>query len=143
MRVPALILEAMIAHARFEFPNEACGLLAADETGALRMCYCLTNADGSQVSYTVDPTEHFRSMQHAERNGWELVGAFHSHPRSAAFPSSTDRRQALEPDWLYVIVGMVESADPEIKAYRIRDGVVAEEALCLDRQQDLEPKPGT
>lgn len=140
MHVPILIYEAMVAHARFEFPNEACGLLAADETGALRMCYSLTNTESSQVSYTVDPTEHFRSLQHAERNGWELVGAFHSHTRSAAFPSSTDRRQALEPDWLYVIVGMVESTDPEVRAYRIRDGVVAEEALCLDRSQDLETR---
>ena len=136
MRVPTLIYDAMIAHARFEFPNEACGLLAADDTGALRMCYCLTNADRSPVTYTLDPTEHFRSLQHAERNGWELVGAFHSHSGSAAFPSSTDRRQALEPDWVYVIVGMVESADPEIKAYRIREGVVAEEELIVGRPQD-------
>lgn len=129
MRVPALIYEAMIAHARFEFPNEACGLLAADETGALRMCYSLTNADGSPVSYTVDPNEHFRSLQHAERNGWELAGVFHSHTASPPVPSSTDRRQALEPDWLYVIVGLAEFSAPEVRAYRIRDGVVTEEPL--------------
>ena len=90
MHVPAQMIEAIIAHARFEYPNEACGLLAADETGALRMCYSLTNADLSPVSYTVDPIEHFRSMQHAERNGWDMVGAFHSHPGGVAFPSATE-----------------------------------------------------
>ena len=129
MRVPAQMIEAIIAHARFEFPNEACGLLAADETGVLRMCYSLTNADRSPVSYTVDPTEHFRSMQHAERNGWDLAGAFHSHPGGVAFPSVTDRRQALEPDWLYVIVGPVMSASPEVRGFRIDAGVVTEQSL--------------
>jgi proteasome lid subunit RPN8/RPN11 len=129
MRLPNLIHEAIIAHARFEFPNEACGLLAADETGTLRMCYTLTNADRSPVSYTVDPTEHFRSMQHAERNGWDLVGAFHSHPSGVAFPSATDRRQALEPDWLYVIVGPVMSVSPEVRGFRIDAGVVTEQSL--------------
>ena len=129
MRLPSLIYEAIIAHAQFEFPNEACGLLAADETGALRMCYSLTNADPSPVSYTVDPTEHFRSMQHAERNGWDLVGAFHSHTSSVAFPSATDRRQALEPDWLYVIVGPVTAASPDVRGFRIDGGVVTEQSL--------------
>jgi proteasome lid subunit RPN8/RPN11 len=119
----------MVAHARFELPNEACGLLAADERGELRMCYSLTNADRSPASFTVEPTEHFRAMQHAERNGWELAGVFHSHTRSAAIPSATDRRQALEPDWLYMVVGPSESDQPEVRAYWIADGRVTEEPL--------------
>lgn len=129
MRIPAPICQAMVAHARFEFPNEACGLLAADESGELRMCYSLTNADRSPVSFTVDPTEHFRAMQHAERNGWELAGVFHSHTHTDAVPSATDRRQALEPDWLYVVVGPSTSDQPEVRAYRIVDGLVTEEPL--------------
>lgn len=129
MRIPAPICQAMVAHARFEFPNEACGLLAADESGELRMCYSLTNADRSPVSFTVDPTEHFRAMQHAERNGWELAGVFHSHTHTDAVPSATDRRQALEPDWLYVVVGPSTSDQPEVRAYRIVDGLVSEEPL--------------
>lgn len=129
MRIPAPIYQAMVAHARFEFPNEACGLLAADESGELRMCYSLTNADRSPVSFTVDPTEHFRAMQHAERNGWELAGVFHSHTHTDAVPSATDRRQALEPDWLYVVVGPSTSDQPGVRAYRIVDGLVTEEPL--------------
>lgn len=129
MRIPAPIRQAMLAHARFEFPNEACGLLAADETGALRMCYSLTNADRSPGSFTVEPTEHFRALQHAERNGWELAGVFHSHPHSAAVPSATDLRQALEPDWLYVLIGPSASDRPDVRAYWIVDGRVTEEPL--------------
>ena len=131
MRIPAPIYQAMIAHSQFELPHEACGLLAADASGALRMGYCLTNTDSSPVSYTIDPMEHFRAMQHAERNGWDIVGAFHSHPYGAAVPSSVDRRQALDPDWIYVVVGPAESSNPEVRAYRIRDGAATEEPVSV------------
>lgn len=131
MQVPALIYEAMVTHARFSLPDEACGLLASDSDGRLRMCYCLTNADRSPTVYTIDPVEHFRALQHAERNGWALSGAFHSHTRSAPVPSETDRRRAYERDWVYFIVGPVESPDVGIRGYRIRDGVATEVPLTV------------
>ena len=129
MHIPTDIRQAMVMHATFEFPNEACGLLAADQAGDIRMCYSLTNADASSTSYTIDPIEHFRAMQHAARNGWELIAAFHSHPHGPAVPSETDRRLAFKSDWLYVIVGMVDSENPEVRAYRIRNGTATEESL--------------
>jgi proteasome lid subunit RPN8/RPN11 len=132
MRLPEKIREAMVAHALFEYPLEACGLLASDPEGILRMCYCLTNADGSTTSFTVDPTEHFRAMQHAERNGWELTGVFHSHTTTHAVPSLIDRRKALEPDWLYVIVGLEHPERPEVRGFRIRDEKYIEEPLDVD-----------
>ncbi len=131
MDVPAAIYEAMRAHAAFSLPHEACGLLASDADGELRMCYCLTNADRSDSVFTVDPVEHFRALQHAERNGWELSGAFHSHTRSAAVPSETDRRLALEPDWVYFIVGPASEANPAVLGFRIRKGVVTEVPLTV------------
>lgn len=106
LEVPAQIYEAMMVHSRFTYPEEACGLLAADDAGNLRMVYCLTNVEHSASSYTIDPTEHFRALQHAESRGWKLAGAFHSHPHSAAFPSATDLRLAAEPDWVYLIIGL-------------------------------------
>ncbi len=129
MRLPRQIYDAIIAHARFEYPNEACGLLAADTDGNLRMAYCLTNRDSSPTTYTVDPTEHFRALRHAERSGWELAGVFHSHTHSAAYPSPTDVRQAMEPDWIYVIAGLRDLHDPDVRGYWIRNGKVSEEAL--------------
>lgn len=128
MQLPTQICDAMVAHARFVHPEEACGLLAADASGRLRMVYCLTNRDRSPRRFTVDPTEHFHAMRHAERNGWELAGSFHSHPASRPYPSPTDVAGALDPEWLYVIVGMETPQHPEIRAFRISNGRVTEEA---------------
>lgn len=125
--IPTQIYEAMVAHSRFTYPEEACGLLAADDRGRLRMVYCLTNADHSAVSYTIEPTEHFRALQHAESHGWELVGAFHSHPESPAWPSTTDVRRAAEPEWVYLIVGL--NPVPEVRGFNLRVGSIAEVAL--------------
>jgi len=129
MEMPADIRRAMVAHAVSGLPDEACGLLAADPAGHLRMAYCLTNATPSPVAYTLDPAEHFRALRHAEAQGWHLAGVFHSHPGGPAFPSATDIAQALEPEWLYVVVGLQAAAAPEVRAFWIRDGAVAEEAV--------------
>ncbi|MFQ5947336.1 MAG: Mov34/MPN/PAD-1 family protein [Acidimicrobiia bacterium] len=131
MELPRQIHEAMIAHARFTFPEEACGLLAADEDNRLRMAYCLTNVERSPAVYTVDPTEHFRSLQHAERNGWRLAGVFHSHPHSDPYPSPTDVAKALEPDWVYVLVSLKDQEEPDVRAFHIRNGDISEEPLLV------------
>jgi [CysO sulfur-carrier protein]-S-L-cysteine hydrolase len=121
----------MVQHGRFVFPDEACGLLASDATGRLRMAYCLTNTQASPSRFTLDPTEHFRAMRHAERIGWHLSGVFHSHTHSAAYPSPTDVAAALEPEWLYVVVSLRDQVDPEVRGYWIRDGKVEEEPLVV------------
>ena len=119
----------MIAHARFTYPEEACGLVAADRDGHLRMAYCLTNTERSPVAYTLDPTEHVRAWRHAERNGWHIAGVFHSHTHTPAVPSRTDVARALEPEWVYFVVGLDGDAEPEVRGYWIRDGAVVEEPL--------------
>jgi proteasome lid subunit RPN8/RPN11 len=130
MEMPAEIRRAMVAHASFCLPDEACGLLAADSSGRLCMAYCLSNATPSPTAFTLDPGEHFRALRHAESRGWHLAGVFHSHPRGAACPSPTDVVQALEPDWLYVVVGLESPSAPELRAFWIRGEGVEEEALA-------------
>ena len=88
--LPDDIRAAIEAHARWCFPEEACGLLALDSSGSLRMAYCLTNAAASAERFTVHPVEHYRAIEHAERHGWHIGGDFHSHPRSPAVPSASD-----------------------------------------------------
>lgn len=105
LTMPGQIRDAIVAHARFCAPEEACGLLAFDGAGRLRMAYCLSNVDASPSRFTVDPNEHFRAIRHAERNGWVIGGAFHSHPASEARPSPTDIAGALTAAWLHVIAG--------------------------------------
>lgn len=118
---------AIMHHATVTAPLEACGLLAiADDDGLahVKMVYCLTNIDRSPVRFTVAPGEHFGAVRHAERNGWEVRGAFHSHPRALPLPSTTDIAGALDPTWFYLIVGPLRAAT--LRAYRIRSGEVAD-----------------
>lgn len=130
IRIPAQVAEAIFVHSANCLPNEACGLLALDRVGDVRMAYPLTNSDASPISYTIEPTEHFRALQHAERNGWELGGAFHSHVNGPAVPSSTDVAKAADPDWIWLVAGPV-LGQPELRGYRIVDGNVTEEELVI------------
>lgn len=129
--LPGPIVEAMLIHAHNCHPEESCGLLAADPAGRIRMAYPLTNALHSPTNYTIEPTEHFRALRHAESRGWDLAGVFHSHPHSPGYPSPTDVRLAAEPDWLYVLVGMEDPTEPEVRGFRIRRGHVSEVPLQL------------
>ncbi|MEE9297681.1 MAG: M67 family metallopeptidase [Acidimicrobiia bacterium] len=129
MHLPDQIREALVAHARFTFPSEACGLMAADRDGELRMAYCLTNADESSTRFTVDPAEHFGALRHAEARGWHIAGAFHSHPRSEATPSRADIEGALDPSWIHFIAGPVDRAEVEVRAFRIVSGEASEIGL--------------
>ncbi|MCP3975032.1 MAG: M67 family metallopeptidase, partial [bacterium] len=122
------IREALVVHSHFCRPEEACGLLAVDGDGRLRMAYATTNVERSRVRFTVSPREHYGAIRHAENQGWSIGGSFHSHPNSAAFPSARDIAGALDPDWLYLVVGM-GNGFPEIRGFRIREYMVDEVAL--------------
>lgn len=128
--VPRDVHDAIVNHARFCTPQEACGLVAVDGAGQLRMAYCLTNIEASPTNYTLDPTEHYRAMRHAERHGWEIGAVFHSHVNSAAYPSQSDVAGALEPAWLYLIVSL-RGAEPELRGFHIDHGTVTEAQLAL------------
>ncbi len=129
MELPKQIRDAIVAHARFAHPDEACGLLAADKSGKLRMVYCLTNSDASPDRFTIDPAEHYGALCNAEANGWELAGAYHSHPATEASPSAADVALALEPNWVYLIAGLKDPDRPEVRGFWIRARSVVEEPL--------------
>jgi [CysO sulfur-carrier protein]-S-L-cysteine hydrolase len=126
--LPAQIRSAIIAHAEFCMPEEACGLLAVDKTGRLRMVYAMTNIERSSVRFTVAPGEHYGAIGNAERRGWVIGGSFHSHPQSTAFPSARDIAGALDPSWLYLVLGMTGDY-PDLRGFRIREMKVDEVAL--------------
>lgn len=126
--LPGQIRRAIVAHARFCMPEEACGLLAVDEQRRLRMAYPTTNVERSAVRFTVDPREHYQAIRSAEARGWRIGGAFHSHPESAAFPSARDIAGALDPSWLYLVVGMGDGF-PDLRGFRIRESKVDEVML--------------
>lgn len=121
---------AVVAHARAGLPDEACGLLAG--TGdRVEVVYCSANSDASPLSYRIDSRDQWRAMRDAEARRLEMIGCFHSHTHSEAYPSATDVGQAFYPEWVYVIVGLAAS-EAVLRAFRIRAGEVAEVPLVVD-----------
>ncbi len=119
-RVRKPMLTAMLEHAAYEAPREACGLLAVTPAGSVRFVYCLSNVDRSASSYTIDPAEFYGAARHAERHDWEIGGVFHSHPRGTPVPSATDVARAPSPAWLYLVVSDDTVGAFEIVAKRSR-----------------------
>lgn len=119
-------------------PNEACGLLVGpfggtgEPTGVVSEARPCRNADASAVTYTVDPRDMLGAMRAAEARGDEIIGVWHSHTHTDAYPSPTDVRQSVDPAWMYVIVSLRDQA-PVLRAYRIRGEGIAELAVVLER----------
>ena len=90
--------------------------------------YPTDNLAASALVYTVDPRAHLRADRDAEDQGHVLIGVFHSHTHTEAYPSPTDVAQAPDPAWHYVIVSLRDDT-PAIRSYRIVDGAITEEAV--------------
>jgi proteasome lid subunit RPN8/RPN11 len=134
LEIARVQVEAMIEHARQEFPNECCGLLAG-RAGRVEMLFRGRNADQSPYTYRLDPREQLQFFKDMDARGLDLLGIYHSHTQSAAYPSRTDVAQALYPDAAYLIVSLrsrdAASDAADVRAFRIRDGVITEEALVV------------
>jgi proteasome lid subunit RPN8/RPN11 len=131
LRLTAAQHAAIVAHCFDGYPDEACGLLGGpmgdggEPTGEVTSVFPCRNADASARTYTVDSRDLIKAMRAAEAEGGELVSVWHSHTHTDAYPSDTDVRQAVEPGWVYAIVSL-KHAEPVLRAYRIRDGEIAE-----------------
>jgi [CysO sulfur-carrier protein]-S-L-cysteine hydrolase len=122
------MVEELIAHAREEAPNECCGMIGGVD-GSAASFYRSINAEASPLRYSLDANDQFRIMREIEERGEELLAIYHSHTGSAAYPSQTDINLAAYPDAVYVIVSLLNSSEPEVRGFWIRDGEVTEAEL--------------
>jgi proteasome lid subunit RPN8/RPN11 len=125
----------IVGHCYEGLPDEACGLIVgpvvgSEATGIVSEVYPAVNADASARTYTVDGRDYLRASRGAEASGHEIIGVWHSHTHTDPYPSPTDVRSAVDPMWLYVIVSLRDDA-PMVRAYRIRDEVIAECQVVL------------
>jgi [CysO sulfur-carrier protein]-S-L-cysteine hydrolase len=129
MRISQALVDEIVAHAREDFPNECCGMVAGvdgEATGIIRV----TNAAASPLRYEMDPQEQFNALKTIEDSGAELLAIYHSHTKSAAYPSQTDVNQAVAwPEQVYVIVSLAEEDAPDVKAYLLEELKIADVEL--------------
>ncbi len=128
LRLPKKFADAIIAQSRAEYPNEACGLLAGTDGAATRI-YPMTNAERSPVIYRMEPKEQLRVFNEIEEAGLDLVGIYHSHTRSVAYPSNTDVSLAYYPEAVYLIASLADTGQPDLRGFSIVDGKVQEVEL--------------
>ncbi len=124
------LYDEMISHALDEAPNECCGMIAS-RNGEAADLYRATNAAASPLRYEIDGTEQYRIQMAIDEADLDLGAIYHSHTRSEPYPSQTDINLAFYPDALYVIVG-VAGEEPEVRAFTIREGQVAEAELVVN-----------
>lgn len=133
-RVPARLLDEVVAWCLEGRPNEACGLLAGPGLAAAGVSPTrflpLTNAAASPYRYLIDPQEQLRAVLAIDDADEEVWGIVHSHVASPAVPSDTDVGLAGWPDALYLICSLA-AHPPEVRAWSIREGVVAEVRLVV------------
>jgi proteasome lid subunit RPN8/RPN11 len=117
--LPAALADEVVRHARDGLPNEACGLISGSlATGRATRFHPARNVEASPLRYNVHPEDLVRITFAIEDAGEELVAIFHSHTRSAAVPSATDRRTAMYPDPFYLLASLADPDAPPARALR-------------------------
>jgi proteasome lid subunit RPN8/RPN11 len=126
------LLDELIEHARAEEPNECCGVLAVEPgqpPHAVRV-HRAVNTAASPLRFEVDGRELLQAIDEIERDGLELGGIYHSHTRTAPYPSQTDINFAANwPGVEWVIVGLAAGQAPEVRSYLIAGADVQEVAI--------------
>lgn len=126
MRIAKSLIDEIVAHSRDDLPNECCGLIGGRD-GELSSVHRARNAAATWLRYELHPSDQLRIMNRIEADGEELLGIYHSHTKSEAYPSQTDINLAAAwPDPLYLICSLEDAANPVVRAFAIRDGAVEE-----------------
>ena len=122
----------MIGHTLTGLPDEACGLFVGTYEGEeATHIFSTTNAAASALLYQIDPKEMLGVDRSAQALGADIMGVFHSHTHTDAYPSPTDVAQAPDPTWHYVLVSLRDLV-PVVRSYRIEDGKIREEPVVLE-----------
>lgn len=131
MRITRSLVDQIVAHAREDAPNECCGMIGGAD-GRAATIYPATNAEASPLRYSIDAKEQFDLMRRIEDAGEELVGIYHSHTRSPAYPSQTDVNLAGWPDAVYLIVSLQDPEAPQVRGFWIRDSGISDAELHVE-----------
>jgi proteasome lid subunit RPN8/RPN11 len=93
--------------------------------------FAMTNQDASPVSYRLDPKEQLKVFTEIDDEGWDLLGIFHTHTHSEAYPSETDLRQAFYPEATYLVMSLSDRSNPVLRGFTMQDGEIAEREVRI------------
>lgn len=123
--------EKILAHARAEKPDEACGLIAGidheDGTREIQKVYLLTNIDHSNEHFSLDAKEQLQAVKDMRANGLKPLGNWHSHPESPSRSSQEDIRLAFDHKVSYLILSLMDDDNPVLNSFHVENGVSTKE----------------
>jgi [CysO sulfur-carrier protein]-S-L-cysteine hydrolase len=129
VRISQGLIDEMVAHAREDLPNECCGMVGGSGGEASEVVR-VANSAASPLRYEMDPQGQYNALKSIEDKGGDLLAIYHSHTKSAAYPSQTDVNQAVAwPEQIYVIVSLADEEAPDVKAYLLKDLKIADVTL--------------
>lgn len=135
LTIPQEIYDAIVAHARKDHPDEACGIVAGPEGSDRPERFVpMTNAERSPTFYSLDSTEQFKVWREMDDRDEEPVIIYHSHTSTEAHPSRSDISIAMEPNAHYVLVSTRDTdklGDFQFRSFRIVDGEATEEPVTI------------
>src|SRR3989338_9526610 len=131
LRLKREFFEEMVKHCREEFPNEACGILAGRD-GCVEKVYTMANAQKTPDNFFMDPKEQLKVTKDMRNLGLEMLGIYHSHVVSRAYPSSRDVEMAFYSEASYVILSLKDKNNPSIRSFKIKEGKILEEELKIE-----------
>jgi proteasome lid subunit RPN8/RPN11 len=138
MKIAAKLLAEIVAHAQ-EIPKiECCGVVAVAASADLgdasaktaTRVYRAENIHASALKFEIDPIELLKLNNAIDDEGWEIGAIYHSHVRSAPYPSQTDIGFAARwPGVEWIIVGLAGGEQPDVRSYLIDGAEVSEVEL--------------
>lgn len=124
----------ILEHARTELPNEACGLIGGlleGEDKVIVEVYLLTNLDHSNEHFSLDPKEQLAAIKDMRAKGLRPLGNWHSHPESPSRPSQEDKRLAYDSSASYMILSLMDPANPVLNSFHISGDEASKEELYI------------
>jgi proteasome lid subunit RPN8/RPN11 len=119
IRITEGVRLAIEDHAIRSRPAECCGLLSGGNGLITEIHHLRNDAEKPETRYFATPEELFAAMRRIREAGQSLLGVYHSHPRTAAYPSASDVEMAFYPDALYFIISLEPRV--ELRAFKIEE----------------------
>lgn len=135
IRIKRAVAEKIILHAKKEYPNEACGILAGNGD-LVSKAHLMKNVDNSPQSFFMDAKEQLKVFKGLREKGLQMLGIYHSHVASQAYPSSRDVELAFYPEASYVIISLpsikgAEWGQGALRSFKIVENKIQEEELKI------------
>ena len=130
LRIPKVIFQKMVDHAKREWPLECCGILGGKDR-TVEKSFELENTEKSSVLYSMSPRDQMKIFEQMEKESMKMVAIYHSHPHTIPFPSETDVKLTFYPDVSSIIISLKEEKNPVMKAFQIEKEAIYLEEIEL------------